>query len=257
MATDSTPYAPHIRYIELLERNVSNVTRLEIFRDGSQIIPTAAKYTLFRPDGAGIVEDAVATVLGDGTLQYTHPANHFPENILLGEGYVQTWEATIEGDTYFFRRSIAVVLRRLYPTVSDTDLETEYSDLANLRPASLTSYQSYIDSSWYEILRRVRRTGMGYEYLVLTPESFHDALLHLTLYKIFRDFHSSLGQSGNARFLDLAQAHLQHYNAEYDMINFVYDDQHEGRADDPNKRTRGRPVVYLTAPGPNRWLRRR
>ena len=194
---------------------------------------------------------------GDGTLQYTHPANHFPENILLGEGYVQTWEATIDGDTYFFRRSIAVVLRRLYPTVSDTDLETEYSDLANLRPASLSSYQSYIDSSWYEILRRVRRTGMGYEYLVLTPESFHDALLHLTLYKIFRDFHSSLGQSGNARFLDLAQAHLQHYNAEYEMITFVYDDQHEGRADDPNQRTRGRPVVYLTAPGPNRWLRRR
>jgi hypothetical protein len=190
-------------------------------------------------------------------LEYTHPSNHFPDNINLGEGYVQSWTATISGEDYVFRRSVALVLRRLYPTVSDTDLETEYSDLGNLRPASLSSYQTYIDSSWYEILRRVRRTGMGYEYLVLTPESFHDTLLHLTLYKIFRDFHSSLGQAGNARFLDLANAHLQHYNAEYDAINFVYDENHEGRADEPNKRTRGRPVIYLTAPGPNRFLKRK
>ena len=257
MSTDSTPYAPRIRYIELLERNVSNTTRLEIYRNGAQIEPTAATYTLIRPDGVGVVQDATATVLGDGTLEYTHPANHFPTNINLGEGYVQSWSATISGEDYVFRRSVAVVLRRLYPTVSDTDLETEYSDLGNLRPASLSSYQTYIDSSWYEILRRVRRTGMGYEYLVLTPEAFHDTLLHLTLYKIFRDFHSSLGQAGNARYLDLANAHLSHYNAEYDAINFVYDENHEGRADEPNKRTRGRPVIYLTAPGPNRFLKRK
>ena len=257
MSTDSTPYAPRIRYIELLERNVSNTTRLKIYRNGAQIIPTASTYTLIRPDGVGVVKNATVNVLGDGTLEYTHPANHLPTTISLGEGYVQTWTATISGEDYVFRRSVAVVLRRLYPTVSDTDLETEYSDLANLRPASLTSYQTYIDSSWYEILRRIRRTGMGYEYLVLTPESFHDALLHLSLYKIFRDFHSSLGQAGNARFLDLATAHLSHYNAEYDAINFVYDEDHEGRAEDPDKRTRGRPVIYLTAPGPNRFLRRK
>jgi hypothetical protein len=257
MATDATPYAPRIRYVELLERSVSNVTRLEIYRDGSQIIPTAAQYTLIRPDGVGIVQDATATIIGDGTLQYTHPANHFPDTISLGEGYVQTWTVTIDGEVYNFRRTAAIVLRRLYPTVSDTDLETEYSDLGNLRPASLSSYQTYIDAAWYEILRRVRRTGIGYEYLILTPESFHDALLHLTLYKVFRDFHSSLGQSGNARFLDLAQAHLQHYNAEYDSINFVYDQNHQGRSNEPNKRTHGQPVIYLTAPGPNRWLRRK
>ena len=220
-------------------------------------MPTSAKYTLVRPDGVGVVQEATASIDSDGTLIYTHPANHFPETISLGEGYIQTWDVVIATVDYSFRRSISVVLKRLYPTVSDTDLETEYSDLANLRPASLTSYQTYIDSSWYEILRRIRRTGMGYEYLVLTPEAFHDALLHLSLYKIFRDFHSSLGQSGNARFFDLSQLHLTHYNAEYDAINFVYDESHEGRSDEPNKRTRGQPVIYTTMTGPNRWLRRR
>lgn len=257
MATDDTPYAPRVRYIELLEREKSNVTELKIYRNRAQIVPTGCTYTLIRPDGIGVVQDGVANIDTDGTLSYTHPANHFPSTINLGEGYIQMWTATIDGKEYVFRRSIAIVKRRLYPTVSDTDLETEYSDLANLRPASLTSYQTYIDSSWFEILRRVRRSGMGYEYLVLTPESFHDALLHLSLYKIFRDFHSSLGQTGNTRYMDLATTHLQHYNAEYDAINFVYDEEHTGRADDPDRRTRGRPVIYLTQQAPYRFLRRK
>jgi len=256
MATTPNIYAPRIRYIELLEREKSNITELKIYRDGAQVVPTAATYTLIRPDGVGVVQDIAATIDGDGTLQYTHPSNHFPSTITLGEGYIQTWKATIATKEYTFRRSVAVVLRRLYPTVSDADLEQEYSDLASLRPSSLSSYQTYIDSSWFEILRRIRRTGMGYEYLVLTPESFHDTLLHLSLYKIFRDFHSSLGQS-NARYFDIANQHYQMYQQEYSSINFVYDEQHDDRADDPNKRTRGAPVIYTTQAAPYRFLKRR
>ena len=97
---------------------------------------------------------------------------------------------------------------------------------------------------------------MGYEYLVLTPESFHDALLHLSLYKIFRDFHSSLGQGGSNRYFDIANSHYQMYQQEYSSINFVYDEQHDERADDPNKRTRGAPVIYTTQIAPYRFLKR-
>jgi len=256
MATNDIPLAPRIRYVELMQRNTSNITELEIYRNGSQVIPTAATYSLIRPDKVGVVQDATANILGSGTLQYTHPANHFPNTIALGEGYIQTWTATIDTKEYTFRRTVAVCLRKLFPTVSDADLEQEYSDLANLRPSSLSSYQTYIDSSWYEILRRIRRTGMGYEYLVLSPESFYDSLLHLSLYKIFRDFHSSLGQGGNARYFDLANSHYSMYQAEFDAINFIYDTNHEDNADDPDVRTRGRPVIYLNQAGPYRFLRR-
>ncbi len=256
MGTNNTPYAPRIRYVELLQREESNTTELLIYRDGQQVVPSSAKYTLIRPDGVGVVQDAVVTITGAGTLQYTHPANHFPSTITLGEGYIQTWETTIGTETYSFRRTAALCLKKLYPTVSDADLEQEYTDLASLRPSSMTSYQGYIDSSWYEILRRIRRTGMGYEYLILSPESFHDALLNLALYKIFRDFHSSLGQGANARFFDLANQHYSHYNAEYDAINFIYDHDHNNTADDPDTRTRGRPVVYLTQHGPYRFIKR-
>ena len=256
MATTPNIYAPRIRYIELLEREKSNITELKIYRDGVQVVPTSATYTLVRPDGVGVVQDIAANIDGDGTLTYTHPSNHFPSTITLGEGYIQTWTTTISTKEYTFRRAVAVVLRRLYPTVSDADLEQEYSDLSSLRPSSLSSYQTYIDSSWFEILRRIRRTGMGYEYLVLTPESFHDALLHLSLYKIFRDFHSSLGQS-NARYFDIANSHYSMYQQEYSSINFLYDVQHEDQADDPDTRTRGMPVIYTSQISPYRFLKRR
>jgi hypothetical protein len=173
----------------------------------------------------------------------------------LGEGYMQEWTCTIDGNEYIFRRTAAVCKRRLYPTVTDADLESEYSDLASIRASTLASYQGYIDSAWYEILRRVRNNGKGYEYLVLSPESFHDSLLHLTLYKIWRDQHSSLGQS-NGRYFDLAQEHYRLYQSEYDQINFIYSEDHELTPNDPDKRTKGQPTIYLTQHGPYRFFRR-
>ena len=43
----------------------------------------------------------------------------------------------------------ALVLKRLYPVVSDVDLTATYSDLENLRPSSMSSYQQYIGTPVY------------------------------------------------------------------------------------------------------------
>ena len=256
MSTDSTIYTASIRNVELLQREASNTTDLQIYRDGSQIVPSACTYTLRKPDGSTyVVQDAAATVDGSGTCTYTHPANHFPASLGLGEGYIQEWTATISGNTYIFRRTAALCRRRLYPTVTDADLEIEYQDLANLMPASMTSWQQYIDSAWREILRRIRSSGAGYEYLILSPESLHDCLLHLTLYKIWRDMHSSL-MGAEGRYMDLANEHYKQYQVSYDTVNWVYDESNSLTASDPDRRTKGQPVVYLTQHGPYRFWRR-
>jgi hypothetical protein len=132
--------------------------------------------------------------------------------------------------------------RGLYP---DIDLTATYSDLDSLRPSSLSSYQQYIDDAWYQILRRIRNRGMGYEYLMMSPEAFFESHRHLSLYLIFRDFHSSLGQS-NGRYLDLANEHYRLYRDDFDQINF-----------DADTRTRGQPTIFLTRPGANQYRRRR
>ena len=252
--SSSTPYAAQIRTIELLERAKAQTSELKLYRDGLQIVPTAATYTLTKPTGTDLLTGQTATIAESGTVSYAHSAEQLKESEELGEGYVQEWTITIDGEEYLFRRMAALVRRRLYPVVSDIDLTATYSDLANIRPSTLTSYQQYIDDAWYQILRRIRNRGMGYEYLMMSAESFFEAHRHLSLYLIFRDFHSSLGQS-NGRYLDLANEHYRLYRDEFDTINFIYDEDHDGEADDPNKRTRGQPTIFLNRPG--QYYRRR
>ena len=161
--SSSTPYAAQIRTVELLERGKAQSTEIKVYRSGSQLIPTAATYTLIKPTGTDLLTGATANISGAGTVSYAHTAEQLASTEPLGEGYVQEWTLTISGDEYIFRRMAALVRRRLYPVVSDIDLTATYSDLDNVRPSTLTSYQQYIDDAWYQILRRIRNQGMGYE----------------------------------------------------------------------------------------------
>ena len=165
-----TPYAPQIKLPELLERGKSQLSELPIYRNGALAIPTDVRYTLIEPNGTKIIDNAVGTFPGN-VPQYTHATNLL-NGKQLGEGYIQEWNITINSRVYTFRRMCAVVLRRLYPVVSDADLTATYSQLADLRPSSLTSYQTYIDEAWYTMIQRMRNEGGGLEYLVMSPEAF-------------------------------------------------------------------------------------
>ena len=166
--SSSTPYAAQIRAIELLERSKAQTTELKFYRDGSQLVPTAATYTLIKPTGSDLLTGATATISVGGTVSYAHTAEQLADSETLGEGYVQEWTVTIDGDEYLFRRMAALVRRRLYPVVSDIDLTATYSDLENVRPSSLTSYQQYIDDAWYQILRRIRNRSPSLSLIVIS-----------------------------------------------------------------------------------------
>jgi len=247
MSTDSTPYSSDSRTVELLQREATNTTDITIHRNGAVVGLDSGSYTLIKPDGTKLVDAAAVTIV-DNVASYTHSAASLPDTLTLGEGYIQEWSLYINELVYVFRRTCSVVRRRLYPVVYDGDLTSVYSDLASLRPSTLSSYQPYIDDAWFTIIRRLRTEGGGLEYLVISPESMFEAHRHLTLYLIWRDFHSSLGQS-NGRYLDLSQEHYKLYQDEWKRINFIYDYDHDGKADEPDLRTAKQPVVYLSNPG--------
>lgn len=252
----STPYAPQIRIVHLLERNKAQITDLKVYRNNALIVPTLAKYTLLNATGKKLVNEQTASIDTDGVMSYTVLASDIPESINLGEGYLEEWKVTIDGVVHIFRRMISIVLRKLYPVISDDDLTAIYSDLHELLPSSLTSYQKYIDDAWYQILRKVRQNA-NYEYLVMSAESFYEPHRHLSLYLIFRDFHSSLGQS-TGRYLDLANEHKSQYDSEWKMTNWIYDENHDKIADEPDRRTSQQPVIYTTGKphyGYNRYNR--
>ena len=243
-----------IRNTEILERGKAQVTSLEVWEDGDQLIPTSGTYTIREPNGDTKIVDAGALSIDpDGTASYSHTATELSSSRPLGEGYIQEFTLVIAGVTHTFRRMAALALRKLYPTVTEADLLELYTDLEDLRPSTITSYQKFIDASWSEILRRTKQSGSCYSYLVLSPESFHDALLHLTLSKIWRDFHSALGQS-QGRYLDLSSIHAKEYQYAYSQINLVYDQDHENKVQDPNQRTAKSPIIFLSGVPPYRFL---
>jgi hypothetical protein len=250
----TTPYSAQIRHVELLERNKNQTTSISVYRDNALVVPTEAKYTLINPESKKIVDSAVASIADNGVVSYPHTATQLPNSSLLGEGYIQEWWIKIDGYGHVFRRMSALVLRRLYPVVSDIDLTAIYSDLEEVRPSTLTSYQKYIDDAWFQILRKIRNKGMGFEYLVMSADSFYEAHRHLSLYLIFRDFHSSLGQS-NGRFLDLAQEHQRMFMTEFDSINFIYDQEHQNKPEDKDSRKAAKPVIYLNGPSHRQYRR--
>ena len=241
----SIPYAARIKIVELLEREKTQTTEIEIYRDGSQVIPTAAEYTLLKPNGDKITDSQTATITGTGTLQFIQTSTSLPSSENLGEGYIQQWDTTIDSIVYSFRRMTALVLKRLYPVISDIDLTSTYADLNDLRPSNLTSYQTYIDEAWFVILDRLRNRG-NLEYLIMNAESLRQTHINLSLYYIFRDFHSSLG--GQGRYLELSQEHHKLFISDFENLTFQYDESHEGRAEDANQR-RGQPTIFLTRPG--------
>jgi hypothetical protein len=243
----NTPYAPQIKIVELLERTRQQTVELRIYRDGALVAPTAFTYSLNKPNGDALIDQQAGTIIAS-IATYTISAGTLSSDVDLGEGYVEEWRCTIDSEVYTFRRMAAVVRRRLYPVVSDADITSTYSQLESLRPSGMSSYQQYIDEAWYQILQRIRREGGGLEYLIMSPEVFRAAHQNLSLYYIFRDFHSSLGQS-NGRYLDLATEHHEQYQYEYKQINFIYDNGHDGVADNPDQRIAKQPVIYTCKSG--------
>ena len=249
------PYSAQIRHVELIERNKTQVQLFKVYRSNAQIVPTAAKYTLQKPNGDKIIDKNTASINVSGNITYALNATEIPETLSLGEGYVEEFHVTIDGVEYIFRRMASLCLRKLYPVISDADLVQIHTDLEALRPSTLTSYQTYIDDAFYQILRKIRSQGMGYEYLVMSPESLYDVNRSLALYLIFKDFHSSISAEG--RFLELAQDYYKIYLEEFNSINWLYDQSHEKKPTDANRRKAGRPVIYTTAPSYYGYKRRR
>ena len=245
-------YSPRIRIHEVLERSRGCTVDLPIYRDNALVPPTSAYFRLENPNGVDVISRTAVAVLAN-VATYTISPSELPTTTLLGDGYVQWWELTIDGVVHTFKKPTAIALSALYPVISDLDLEAEYSDLASIRPSSLgSSYQTYIDEAWVQLIQRVRDQG-NIEYLIMSPQSLRSCHKNLTFYLIFKDMDSS--GLGEGRYLDLAKTHRKEMEFDFKRLKFTYDLSQSGRADDQNKRRANIGVIYTSAPPI--WYRRR
>ena len=245
-------YAPRIRVPQMIQRGKTQIVELAIHRDAAIVVPTSATYQLLAEDGTDIIAVSSATI-ADSKCKFTIPSSSVPDSMSLSDGLFELWEVEIGGVTYTFQRPAYLCRRPLYPCISDIDLEATYSDLANLLPASYTDgWQRFIDEAWVRILERLRQQG-NLPYLITDPQSLRSSHLELTLALIWRNMHSSLGQS-QGRYLDLYRESIKSYEYNWKMISFRYDMDGDGMADDVDKRRAAFPMISTSNP-PSRYHR--
>ena len=243
------PYTARIPFPDYLERGRTQLVTLEVYRDGALEAPSSGTFTLIDASGVEQVSAAAVSVVGS-RAQYSISAATLPATLPLGEGWQGVWSLVFsDGVTREFVRSGALVLRALHPVVTDADLLACYSDLDDLRPANMTSYQRPLDEAWRQLIGRLVGRGR-FPYLILDPFSLREIHLETALSLIFRDFASSVGEG---RYLDLAESHKKTAASAWRSLTFQYDSNHDGRPDGSGDRKGAEPVVYLSNAPRGRW----
>jgi len=243
------PFTARIPFPDYLERERTQLVTLEVYRDGALEAPSSGTFTLIDASGVEQVSAAAVSVVGS-RAQYSISAGTLPATLPLGEGWQGVWSLVFaDGVTREFVRSGALVLRALHPVITDADLLACYSDLDDLRPNDMTSYQAPIDEAWRQIIGRLVGKGR-FPYLILDPWSLRTIHLETALSLIFRDFASSVGEG---RYLDLAESHKKTAASAWRSLTFQYDSNHDGRPDGSGDRKGAEPVIYLSNAPRGRW----
>ncbi len=248
--TWTEPYSAAIHIPQYLERGRAQTVKLRVYRSGALAEPSAGQYSLFDSSGVAVVDAAAVTVTGS-IAEYSIGAGLLPATLSVGEGWWEEWALTMpDTNCHTFRRPAALTLHSLYPCISDSDLEALYSDLDDLRPAGMASYQSYIDEAWTQILGRLVAMGEGrFPYLILESFALRELHLELTLAIIFRDFASSIGEG---RYLALSENHKREAAFVWRSLSLRYDEDHDGQPDSTERKS-VQPVVYLNRAPTTRW----
>jgi len=248
MSAAETIYTVRTPYPDLIERARAQVVSLPVYRSGALVAPTdlGSTYSLYKPDGTALVSAAAVTVTGS-VATYTIPAATLPATLTpLGDGWREEWALMMGTETSarLWRRDAALVLRALFPTVTDADMVALYPDIVTQLGAAGSSFQAQIDAAWGRILRSLLRRGVA-SYLIVDASALHDWLENETLASIYRSFFR--GQGGD-RWKILWDHHQALATAASTTAAPLTDKNHDGKADNQDRATVGRPIHPNAAP---------
>lgn len=243
--------SPRIRLQEVLERAKTATSTLKIYEDGALVVPASATFTLINDSNKKVIDAAAATVAGGGELSYVIAAGDIPDTTSFSDNWLIEWKVMISGIEYTYRRTCAICRTKLYPVISDIDLTQCYSDLENIRPSSITSYQQYIDEAWIIIIERLKSQG-NFPYLIISNQSLRQVHLDASFMLIWRDMNSS--GLGDGRYNELMIEHRRAFESGFQRLSFKYDDTESGISAAAERKP-AKAVIYTAAP-PGAGLRR-
>jgi hypothetical protein len=241
MSSTDTLYTARFLSPEYVERDRANLIKCRVYRDGALSAPTSGTVTVYNGSGTEVVAAASVTITGD-VAEYSIGAVTLAAEE-LEEAWLFEW-ALVMGDTitHTFRNEGGCVRRKLYPVITDDDLLRRHTDLSDLRPSGLSSFQDYIDEAWAELQNRIVGDGQR-PYLVMSPSAFREPHIYKTLELMFLDFSTSVG---DGKFADMSDHYGRLYGIAWNRLNFRYDTDDDGQPDADSRRRSGTSTVWLS-----------
>lgn len=238
--SSSSPITASFAGPELLQRDSTQTIRCALFRDGAVVAVVSGTVSIYRASGAAVVSAAAVTVSA-GVATYS--AGPFT-GLTLEEGWRVEWVLTGSGYSQTFDRMAALCRRRLFPVITDSDLTARHSDLANIRPPSMITFQSYIDVAWEDLLHQLRQKGT-IPHLVASAEDLKQVHTFLTLKLVFTDFAIRFGDG--SRWPELAAMYAKEARAAFSQLSLHYSTDDSGTPD--GGRRPAQPMTSLAAAG--------
>lgn len=254
MSATETRYTAHLRLPHLIERDRTQLIQCPTFLDGAAAAPASGTVSVFRPnqgpdDTAEISAQAVTVTasVAEYSVTFGAGANQIESAEALGDGWRVEWVLTMaDSIVHTFRNDAHLVRRRLYPVVTDQDLERSHMGIDSLLPNGQTHWQDQLDEAWLDIQRKLIAAG-DRPFLVMEPSALYDVHLNRTLYRIFRALKTRMGV--DSQYAELAAEYRDDYQDAWSALSFKYDRDDSGRSDSDTDRRPAQPQVFLNSTG--------
>ena len=249
MATILTDtYAPRWAGPALIER--AKATRLvcEVHHAGAVQVPTSGTITLRDPANVSVLDAVAVTIDSSGRAVYDLLAASVPATYTPSPRWLLEWALTFaDAQVHTFRRDAHLVLRRLYPVITQDDLTRRRGELTpgtreSIVPRQRSSLQGYLDEAWETLIERLVEDGR-YPQQVMTPTSLKAAHKALTLHLVFDDMAAGDGED---RYSRSALWFWERYEEAWARLRYTVDLDEDNRPpSDAEEGSGNLPVVYL------------
>ena len=246
-----TRYTLRHQSADWIQRATAQTIQAPVYHNGELVAPTSGAVSVIDPNGTAHV-DAQAVTVTDDIATYRILAATVPATLDLSARWIIRWVLIIGGTTYTFHRDAALVRSRVYPVITDLDLERRHTELREWKPRDRSSFQPQIDEAWDMIMARLMEDGK-YPYLILSPHSLRTVHTYGTNEILFTDMASALNNNG--KYAAMAAMYGKKYEAAWDRLVFNYDTDQDGRIDDEEEGLAGVPVLMTNRPGNWGWIR--
>lgn len=250
---DPTRYIHRYSLPQIVERGADKVStvlaEIRLVPSGDPAFLVSAGWTYAIYAGSRLVYESTTITAASPFLSHSVPGSALASEP-LSDRLQERWTGTISGNPdQVFTRPLYLVRHALNQAISDDDLFSLHSDLADLRDPDQADYGAQRQTAW-DMLQKWLIFKGNRPQLIMDDWALVDVHRFLSLAVIFGDFAQSVG---DGRYRELADQYREKAREEFNKLQFAYDWDEDGTHGAAEEKA-ANPVFMLQKPwGWDRW----